>query len=238
MTKVLAINGSPRKDKGNTQLILGPMLEGMKKAGASVDLLYSKDMKIRPCIGDFQCWFDKVGVCIHNDDMEQFFSKAREADILVLATPIYLPLPGAFQNLLNRMMPLIEPLLVNKQDRTRAKFHDNVKISKIVFVCTGGWFELANAEVVEHIAREIAENAQVKFIGPVRRPHAGRLRDHEEIAKDVYAAAESAGVEIVESGTISQKLLDTISFPLISHEESINRSNNAYLKARDAGASK
>ncbi|MBN2230341.1 MAG: flavodoxin family protein, partial [Candidatus Thorarchaeota archaeon] len=102
MTTVLAINGSPNMEKGNTHRILAPFLEGMRDAGASVEILFSQKLKIRPCIGDFQCWFEKVGVCIHTDDMEMVYEKIREADILVLATPIYLPLPGAFQNLLNR----------------------------------------------------------------------------------------------------------------------------------------
>ncbi|MFX0055165.1 MAG: flavodoxin family protein [Promethearchaeota archaeon] len=233
MTDVLAINGSPNKEKGNTHLILGPLLEGMRKAGATVDLLFSKDLKIRPCIGDFQCWYEKVGVCIHTDDMEQVYAKAREADILVLATPIYLPLPGNFQNLLNRLMPLVEPLLEIKNDRTRAKFHDNVNISKIVFVSSGGWFEIGNFEVVTHIAREIADNSGVDFIGPILRPHASRLKYQESLAKEVYAAAEEAGIQIVESGTVTQKLLDAISAPLTTHKEAIERENKAYLAARN-----
>ncbi|MFW9850308.1 MAG: flavodoxin family protein [Candidatus Thorarchaeota archaeon] len=90
MTNVLAINGSPNKAKGNTHLILGPILEGMKKAGVPVELIFSKDLKIRPFIGDFQCWYEKVGVCIHTDDMDKVYEKARKADILVLATPEFI----------------------------------------------------------------------------------------------------------------------------------------------------
>ncbi|MFX1263557.1 MAG: flavodoxin family protein [Promethearchaeota archaeon] len=235
MTEVLAINGSPNREKGNTHLILAPLLEGMKKAGATVDLLFSKELKIRPCIGDFQCWYKKVGVCIYTDDMEQVYVKAREADILVLATPIYLPLPGNFQNLLNRLMPLVEPMLEIRKDRTRAKFHHDVKISKIVFVSSGGWFEIGNFEVVTHIVREIADNSSVDFIGPILRPHASRLKYEKDLAKEVYAAAEEAGVQIVESGDVSQQLLDAISVPLTTHEEAIEREKKAYLAARDEG---
>ena len=235
MTRVLAINGSPNKEKGKTHLILKPLLEGMKKAGAAVDLLFSKDLKIRPCIGDFQCWFSKVGVCIHTDDMDQVYAPAREADILVLASPIYLPLPGNFQNLLNRLMPLVEPLLEIKKGRTRAKFHDDVNISKIVFVSSGGWFEIGNFEVVTHIVQEIAENSGVDFIGPILRPHSDRLRYQEALAKKVYAAAEEAGFQILQSGTVTQKLLDAISVPLTTHEEEIEDANKAYLAARNQG---
>jgi hypothetical protein len=34
MTHVVAINGSPRMEKGNTAIVLGPFLEGMVEAGA------------------------------------------------------------------------------------------------------------------------------------------------------------------------------------------------------------
>ncbi len=233
MTHVLAINGSPNKAKGNTHLILSPLLEGMKKAGASVELLFSQDLKIRPCIGDFQCWFDKVGVCIHTDDMDRVYEKARVADILVLATPIYLPLPGAFQNLLNRLLPLVEPLLVKKNGRTRAKFQDDVNISKILLVSCGGWFELENFEVVVHIVREIAENTQVQLVGPILRPHADRLKYNEDLAQGVYSAAEEAGIQIIESGTVSQEILNAISVPLITHEEAIENGNRSYITARN-----
>ncbi|WP_332882068.1 flavodoxin family protein [Methanosarcina horonobensis] len=46
--KVLAINSSPRMDKGNTALILNPFLEGMKEAGAEVELFYTKKLNINP----------------------------------------------------------------------------------------------------------------------------------------------------------------------------------------------
>ena len=69
MTKVLAINGSPRMENGLTDLVLGPFLEGIKQGGGEVEIIYTKKLKIKPCIGDFQCWHDKIGVCIQKDDM-------------------------------------------------------------------------------------------------------------------------------------------------------------------------
>jgi multimeric flavodoxin WrbA len=43
---VLAFNGSPKTDKGNTSLILTPFLEGMREAGANVELFYTKKLDI------------------------------------------------------------------------------------------------------------------------------------------------------------------------------------------------
>jgi multimeric flavodoxin WrbA len=67
--KALAINSSPNKGKGNTALILKPFLEGMKEAGAEVELYHTSDLKINPCQGDLSCWLRTPGECIHNDDM-------------------------------------------------------------------------------------------------------------------------------------------------------------------------
>jgi hypothetical protein len=42
--KVVVINGSPLGEKGNTALILGPFVEGMKTAGAEVSVFLTKAM--------------------------------------------------------------------------------------------------------------------------------------------------------------------------------------------------
>ncbi len=56
--KVVAINGSPKADKGTTNMILAPFLEGMKESGAEVELFYTKKLNINPCLGDFRCSTD------------------------------------------------------------------------------------------------------------------------------------------------------------------------------------
>ena len=46
---VLAINGSPNRDKGNTAQILNPFLEGMRETGADVKRYYTEDLTITSC---------------------------------------------------------------------------------------------------------------------------------------------------------------------------------------------
>ncbi len=48
--KVIAINGSPKVDDGNTARILNPFLEGMEEAGAEVELFHTRKLKIKPCL--------------------------------------------------------------------------------------------------------------------------------------------------------------------------------------------
>ena len=142
MTKVLAINGSPRRGEGNTAMVLAPFLEGMEGAGGSVELLYAADIKVRDCAADFNCWFVEPGVCIQKDGMQEVYPKIRGADILVLAIPVYIPVPGCMQNLLNRMCPLMEPMLEFRDGRTRGRRPENVNLSKLVLVSSGGWWEV------------------------------------------------------------------------------------------------
>lgn len=220
--KAIAINGSPRMKKGNTAMILDSFLKGMKEAEATTELFYTMQLKIKPCTcGKMYCWNEEPGKCCIKDDMELLYPKLREADILILATPVYIPLPGKMQNVINRLCPLINPVLELKQGRTRARFHKNVKIGRIVLVSTCGWWEIGNFKTVKRIAEELAKDANVEFAGAVLRPHASQMRKKGELTKDgkaVLDAVKRAGYELVKKGRMSNETLEIISHPLISEE--------------------
>ena len=235
MTKVVAINGSAKMEKGNTARVLAPFLDGMREAGASVELFYAKRLKVKPCMGEFYCWNEKPGVCYQEDDMQMLYPKLREADILVLATPVYIPLPGEMQNLINRLCPLIEPILVWRDGRTRAKFREDVNIRKIVLVSTCGWWEMGNFGTVLRIAEEIAKDASVEFAGAILRPHVYFMVENKEKAKKVLEALTKAGHELVKKGRMSKSLLEVISQPLISEEEYKRLLNEDYEKVKSKG---
>jgi multimeric flavodoxin WrbA len=231
MTKVVAINGSPRKERGNTAMILAPFSQGLEEAGAKVEVLYAAGLKIKPCTcGDMQCWYRSPGQCCIKDEMEVVYPKLRDADLLVLATPVYIPLPGEMQNLINRLCPLFEPLLEYRRGRTRGRFRKGVGIRKIVLVSTGGWWEKENFDTVERIVLEIAEDASVEFGGAVLRPHAFLMKKKEELTEDgktVLNAVRRAGTELIAEGRMRGQTLDEISRPLISEEELRNAFNRA-----------
>lgn len=222
MTKVVAINGSPKMEKGNTAKILTPFLEGMEKAGASVELFYAKRLSVKSCDGEWYCWNKKPGQCYIDDGMQTLYLKLREADILVLATPVYVPLPGEMQNLMNRLVPLVDPVLKTQNGRTRARFRTDVKINKIVLVSSSGWWEMGNFGTVLRIVKEFAKDAHTEFAGALLRPHAGYMSDNKEKAEKIFEAARQAGYELVKEGRMSKNLLKTISQPLISEEHALS----------------
>jgi len=84
--RVLGIFGSPRKG-GNTERLLEEALKGAEQAGAMVDRLRLADLNISPCRECHGC--DLTGQCIIQDDMLNVFPKLLEADILILASPIF-----------------------------------------------------------------------------------------------------------------------------------------------------
>ena len=223
MIKAVAINGSPRMEKGNTAAILAPFIEGMEDAGSSVEVFYASRLKVKPCAcGEMHCWYEVPGECCIKDDMQLLYPKLREADILVLATPVYIPLPGEMQNVINRLCPLIKPLLETREGRTRARFHQDVETQKMVLVSSGGWWEKGNFDTVVRIVQELAEDASVVFAGAVLRPHASAMRRQGEWTKDgqaVLEAARRAGYELVREGTMREETLEKVSRPLISQEE-------------------
>jgi len=230
MLKVVAINGSPRMEKGNTAMILAPFIQGMVDAGCDVELFYAKRLKVKPCTGEMHCWYGKAGECIIKDDMELLYPKLREAEILVLATPVYIPMPGEMQNIINRLCPLVEPFLEAREGRTRARLHKGVEIRKVVLVSTGAWWEKGNFGTVVRIAEELAEDMSVEFAGAVLRPHAFLMKEDGELTRDgeaVVNAVRRAGYELVKEGGMDQETLERVSRPLISEQELRRRYNQA-----------
>ncbi len=84
--KVLGILGSPRKG-GNTELLLEEALKGAEAEGAEVERLRITDYNIIPCKECLACYKD--GNCIILDDMAKIYPKLLEADIILLASPIF-----------------------------------------------------------------------------------------------------------------------------------------------------
>ena len=90
--KVIAFNGSPRKKEWNTVTLLKKALEGSASAGAETELIHLYDLKFSGCISCFACKkLDRKedGVCAVKDDLTDVLDKVRDADALVIGTPVY-----------------------------------------------------------------------------------------------------------------------------------------------------
>ncbi len=86
MTYVLGVLGSPRVG-GNTDLLLDAALEGAAETGAKVEKITLSKLNISPCTACGGC-ADGVR-CVIDDDMTSLYPKLEEADVILLASPVY-----------------------------------------------------------------------------------------------------------------------------------------------------
>lgn len=83
---VLVFLGSPRK-KGNSEILTEAVLEGVREAGGSPEIIRLCDLKISPCISCGGC--NKTGKCVVEDDMTPLYDKIITIDKIIVASPIY-----------------------------------------------------------------------------------------------------------------------------------------------------
>ena len=236
--KVLAFNSSPRMDKGNTALILNPFLDGMREAGAAVELFYTKKLNINPCQGCFTCWLKTPGVCFQKDDMQMLHPKLRQADIWVLATPLYVDgMTGSMKNLLDRLIPLVQPFIELRDGHCRHPLREGRKSGKVVLVSNAGFWEMDNFDPLLVHMKAICKNMGTEFAGALLRPHGEILKPLMEMGRspdDVFEAAREAGRQLVEEGKMSPETLSIVSRELAPRESYLRGANRVFQQALDA----
>ncbi len=117
--KVLAFNGSPRKDR-NTATLLYKALEGAASKGADTELIHLYDLNYKGCISCFACKMKdgkSYGRCPVNDDLKNVFRKIEEADAIVLGSPIYFGrVSGEMASFLDRL--IFQYLVYSRTERS------------------------------------------------------------------------------------------------------------------------
>lgn len=85
--KVLILSGSPRKG-GNSDLLCDEFMRGALDSGNTVEKIRVAEKKVAPCLGCYYC-AKNGGKCVQHDDMVELLQKMIDADVLVLASPVY-----------------------------------------------------------------------------------------------------------------------------------------------------
>lgn len=107
--KVLLVNGSPRPNH-NTAKTLEAAKEGAVEEGAEAELVNLYSLKsLKGCYSCFKCQlkgFSKVDpVCCVKDEMWSLLDKARQADVVIMGSPVYFSYPtGAFRSFVERFL--------------------------------------------------------------------------------------------------------------------------------------
>ncbi|MBQ8357491.1 MAG: flavodoxin family protein [Clostridia bacterium] len=128
MKKVLILSGSPRKN-GNSDMLCDEFEKGATEAGHKVEKIRIAEKKIGYCRACYAC--KETGVCAIKDDMAEILQKMIDADVLVLASPVY------FYSIDAQLKTLI--------DRTVARWLE-VKDKEFYYIVTAADEELSSAD--------------------------------------------------------------------------------------------
>ena len=87
--KILAFNGSPRKD-GNTSILIRTVFEELEKEHIKTEEIHVGAKQVHGCIACMKCWENKDRHCVlKNDHLNEWLDKMCEADGFILGTPVY-----------------------------------------------------------------------------------------------------------------------------------------------------
>ena len=86
--KILVLNGSPRP-QGDTAKMISAFKEAAEDKGHSVAAFNVCKMNIKGCLACEYCHGKGQGECVQKDDMRQIYDALKDAEMLVLAAPIY-----------------------------------------------------------------------------------------------------------------------------------------------------
>lgn len=115
--KILVLNGSPRPH-GNTAAMVAAFAKGAQENGHQVDVVNVCQKKIAGCLACEYCHKKDSGherQCVQQDDMQEVYPLLDEAEMIVLASPVYYhSFSGQLQCVINRIYALDKPKHLKK----------------------------------------------------------------------------------------------------------------------------
>lgn len=128
MKKVLILSGSPRKN-GNSDILCDEFMKGALSSGNEVTKIRVAEKNVGYCRACYAC--KNSGKCVIDDDMADILQKMIDADVIVLASPVY------FYSIDAQLKAVI--------DRTVARWLE-VKNKEFYYIVTAADEEAASAE--------------------------------------------------------------------------------------------
>ncbi|MEW6266920.1 MAG: NAD(P)H-dependent oxidoreductase [Thermodesulfobacteriota bacterium] len=230
--KVLALNSSPRGgDQSKTALMLDHLVQGLRDAGAEVEIVELRHKTIRYCAGCFTCWTKTPGVCIHKDDMtKELFPEWLDSDLVVYASPLYhFHLNAAMKTFIERTLPVLQPFFDQHDGRTHHPLRH--QFPKAVFLSVAGFPEM---EIFSQLSAwaNFVYGRHGNLVAEIYRPAAETMATayFKNKAEDVLAAVRQAGREIVELGRVSPETMTQITQDIVEDKEKFSKMGNVFWR--------
>ena len=108
--KVLAVSASPRRG-GNSDVLCDRFLMGAEAAGHEAEKIRLADKRIGPCLACYAC-HSGARRCVQQDDMADIQQRIIDADVIVLAVPVYFySMAAQMKTMIDRCLPRYTEML-------------------------------------------------------------------------------------------------------------------------------
>ena len=105
---IIILNGSPRL-KGNTAMLCDAFMKGAESAGHAVTRFDLQKLDIHGCLGCMKGGKNPASPCVQKDGMEAIYPAYRNADLVVLASPMYYwSVSGQLKTVFDRLFAVAE----------------------------------------------------------------------------------------------------------------------------------
>ena len=229
---VLVLSCSPRGEQGATQLFTEKFCQGMEKAGANIDLLVLKKLKINNCLGCFKCWVNNSDKCIFHDkdDMKIILEKMQQSDLLVWATPIYLQhCSNLMKTAMDRLFINVDPHFhLNKNNIPIHPLKKKVPPYRALLAVAGYPFNDDIDPLILTLKRQESARKGSRLLAVIKRDSCmSFLIDEVKNKKkdQVLEAVVKAGMELIENKKVGKKTLRTIEQPVFTRSMFVSAAN-------------
>jgi multimeric flavodoxin WrbA len=230
--KVLALNSSPRSSgESYTVMMLNPLIEGMREAGADVEVVNLREKKIKNCIGCITCWTKTPGQCVQKDDMTlELFPKWLDCDLVVYASPLYVhTINAAMSTFMERLLPAFLPFFEQGDDGKM--FHPiRTRIPASVLLTVCGFPEASEFDaMLEFFNRTRDKDSNV--VVAICRAGSSLLSSPflQDKVNDILDATKQAGRELIRTMEVAPETMTRITQPL-GDVQTFAKMGNIYLK--------
>ena len=152
---VLILQGSPRS-QGNTAWMAEEFRQAAEAAGHQVTLVDVAHKHIAGCLACEYCHNKGNGACVQKDDMQELYPLLAEAEVLVLASPVYyFTMSAQIQAAIQRLYCVNNPAKVKKMALLLSSYSPDVydgAVAEFRDICNY-W----NVENVGHVTAKIDE---------------------------------------------------------------------------------
>jgi len=225
--KIMAVNGSAKGERGNTNVMVEAFLAGARGAGAETESVFLAKKKIAPCTACNACWMATPGRCAQRDDMDELLPMVIASDVLVFATPVYVNnATGIMKNFMDRLIPIGDPHWERDENGECRHMARHEKPRKIAVIANCGFPQQSHFQVLRLFYRRVARNIHADLVAEIYREAGALLTvpipELRPAVERYKALLGRAGREVVELSRFSEDTIAELERPLLPSKDFVD----------------